>query len=598
MDNIFSILNLNKEVLDAFPHQANLISDRQLDRTFALNQKKLKLIEDSMLSDTSIAPADRSIEKVMERVRTESVNKSSHNSEWSFHDLRTVSYYLTLLHGDDVAFDYAISLLSSNWRNLYFNGLVFYLLNGWISISVKYKEKVCALIQKQLNAYNETNKKYLSFKNHSNFFDPAGPLRLAALIKAKKDNIENAPLYLGFKPKSITLPFYSDVIVNYFKDHSVDFIDEFEKVNEIHELDRTKKLVLANLVELTDKEGNEIQQTMVGKFSERILGDISLNATWAPFNGASDEDIKKLNNAKNLVNSWYARKVVDVFFERCVQDPNRKQFWLNYVPYLRDFRIVGSLAIKGLVESDSRLSGLVDKFFVQTKSLKAQTSALVFRIKDKLFVEFSDLGSLYIYEEGFEPCERVFKVKQIPSGIDSLKMPNYGKFIDFNWYSEGEYNRALQKWVYKDHSTYYGEGRLPHNGNWQLRVYAWLKRVLHISLVIEEYEKDMPKIGEVDIHERFATISKPMSNGCRVVLDGDYFYLFSSRSGETYPLGSLHWEDDRSGSIWLKSGKNEELTAVYSCNGHERFIATLEPNDVYVSVRRQYSYYDEHFYIH
>lgn len=395
MDDIFSLLNINKGMFDAFKHQANLIDDRQLEKSLILNQRKLKQIEDSMLSETSIAPADKSIEKVMERVRLESVSHYK-ATEWTFHDLRTISYYLTLLHGDDRAFDYALTLLARNWRSLYFNGLIFYLLNGWVTINLKYREKVSAFVCQKLSDYHDNNKKYIEFKNHANLFETGGPTRLAALIKARCEDIKNAPVHLGFKPSSITLSYYSDVIVNYFRDYNIDNMFVFEDLLNYHDLDRTKKLVLANLVEKLDKEGSDMEQAQAGKLSARILGDITRPSTWAPFVGATEDECKKLTNAMRLVNSWYARKVVDVFFDRCVQDPLRKSFWMLYIPYLKDFRIVGSLAIKGLVESDSRLQGLVEKYFVQTKSLKAQTSALVFKIKNKILVEFSDLGSLYV----------------------------------------------------------------------------------------------------------------------------------------------------------------------------------------------------------
>lgn len=598
MEDIFSLLDINKSVLDAFKHQANLIDDRPLEKTVALNLKKLKLIQDSMLSGNGIKASDRSIEIVLDRVRKESKIRPL-ISDWSFRDLRLVSYYLTLLHGDEKAYDYALYLLNNHWRSLYFNGLVFYLMNGWLNIPSSYKEKTCRFLQQKLSDYHETNKRYLLFKDHANFFDLGGPFRLAALVKAKNEDIRNAPIFLGFKPASLTLPFYSEVIVNYLKDYSVDSIPEIESIFEIHDLDRTKKLVLANLVKIVNENGNELQQTVVGKFSQKILGDITLASTWAPFQGATEEECKKLSEARSLVNAWTARKVVDVFFERCVQDPNRKEFWINYIPYLSDFRIVGSLAVRGLVDADQRLEGLVDKFFVQSKSLKSQTAALVFKIKNKILVEFSDLGSLYVYNEGFQPCELVFTQQEIASTINSLKMPNYGRLVDFVSTSAETYNRQTRRWERSDQSTYYAEGRLPHNVGWQLRVYAWIKAVLKVNLDIEEYEKQLPSFTSIEPQDRFSLMSKEMSNGCRVVLREGNFLLFSSISGETVFLRYLNYGEPHYGNIWLKNGPGEQLIAVHAFDDVERPIANLIPQPRYVSIKRDWdNIFDQKFYVY
>ena len=115
-------------------------------------------------------------------------------------------------------------------------------------------------------------------------------------------------------------------------------INDLSIVEEIlsrHKLDRTIKLVFANLIEKAEKDGSELIQTQISKFANRLMGDISLSATWAPFIGATEADANKLRNAKNLVNLWFARKIIEVFFEVCVQDKSRKEFWLEYVNYIK-----------------------------------------------------------------------------------------------------------------------------------------------------------------------------------------------------------------------------------------------------------------------
>lgn len=160
-------------------------------------------------------------------------------------------------------------------------------------------------------------------------------------------------------------------------------LDYVESVIELHDNDRTKKLVFADLVSRVNESGNELKRTRLCKFANRILGDITLSSTWAPFIGATEKEAQKLKKAKQLVNLWFNQKIIETFFEVCVQDRDRKVFWLRYVERVTAFRIVGSTATKRLLQGDSRVSGIFLPFYIETESRTSQTSALVLFMKDK-----------------------------------------------------------------------------------------------------------------------------------------------------------------------------------------------------------------------
>ena len=244
-------------------------------------------------------------------------------------------------------------------------------------IDPEFRAQTCELLRKKLHAYKDNNKKYMAMKNHANLFDEAGPRRLCALLTQKKQDLKAAPSYFCNRSASISQSYYSDVIVNFFEANKITDLDYVESVIELHDNDRTKKLVFADLVSRVNESGDELKRTRLCKFANRILGDITLTSTWAPFIGATEKEAQKLKKAKQLVNLWFNRKIIETFFEVCVQDRDRKVFWLRYVEYVSAFRIVGSTATKRLLQGDSRVSGIFLPFYIETESRTSQTSALV-----------------------------------------------------------------------------------------------------------------------------------------------------------------------------------------------------------------------------
>ena len=360
MNNIYDLLNINSGLICDYPLLAKRVADHQTEKVINKNVNRLKEITESISVGGPIKINPKSVEETIDKVRLQAYENSNEN--WSAPELRIITYNMIKLQGDVLAYNYALSLLEKNWKNLFFNGLLFYIFYSWNNIKKEYRIKVCELITKKLCDYTENNKRYVVLKNNANFINENGPLRMATLLTHKNENILNAPLLIGYKQSTISYSFYSDVIINYLNKKEINDLSIVEEILSRHKLDRTIKLVFANLIEKAEKDGSELIQTQISKFANRLMGDISLSATWAPFIGATEADANKLRNAKNLVNLWFARKIIEVFFEVCVQDKSRKEFWLEYVNYIKDFRVAGSILVKRNMQSDNRISDLFTKY--------------------------------------------------------------------------------------------------------------------------------------------------------------------------------------------------------------------------------------------
>ena len=587
MNDIYSLLNINEDVLTNFHLQANSVADHQTEKVIIANTRRLKEIEERMLTDCQVKFTARCVDEVMQKVIRYAYNKGSENEEWTSAELRIISYYIMKLQGDDVAYMYGLSLLDDNWKDTYFNGLVFYVLNGWNLMKIEYREMACELINRKLNAYDGKNKKYLLLKNHSNFFENAGPYRMASLLKLRGISLYDAPKLIGYKPSTINLSFYSDVIVKMLSGKQFTDPDMIQELFSKHGIDRTKKLVFANYVEEADNNGDAHIQSQLSKCASQIMGDISKSVTWTPFAGATEAEISKLRKAKDLVNQWYVRKVIEVFFEVCVQDHARKVFWLEYANkgFIKDFRIAGSTLVRQTMQNDERISNLFSRYYINTNSRYSQTAALILYIKNKVMVEFSDTGALYVYNRGNSMISFIDKGKTSIGSVTDLKQTSLPLLVEDNYYSY----------------IYYEEGRHNHRGEWERRLRLWMQRYLFNSayqtesfsnddnifvpqplpsqspapeyreetIVEPRHEKIIAKQQVLNFEENpdyetnlnFKLASKWIFGKFRIV--GSYKGFYINIGKRFYPVKDLEASDKLEGSIWVKHPKNRWFNVVH-----------------------------------
>ena len=580
MSDIYSILNINSGIIQDFHLLADRVADHQIEKVINKNVRALKQIEERMFVDKGLNIAQQSIDEIISKVIHMAPSGDTSMNNWTIRELRIVSYYLMKLRDDNVCYLYALELLDKNWKNMFFNGLVFYLLNSWHSIESDYRDLTSQLLVRKLNSYSESNRRYSLWRNRANLFDSNGPVRMAALLKAKNMSMAEAPSLLGFKNTSIKQAYYSDVIVKYVETNHITNLDSIEQVFELHNLDRTKKLIFAYLVETEDRIGDGLRRAQLCRYANVKLGDVTLASSWAPFTGATEKEVQRLRKAMELVNMWFLQQIVESFFEICVQDRERKSFWLKYVQNrsITRFKIIGSTAIKRLLQSNSKIGSMFLRHFIETNSYSSQTSALALFMKNKMFVEFSDTGALYVYNQTHSMVKKVTNARYGISSTNELKIPSMNVLIEANTWG-GYY--------------YYEEGRMTHQGYWQQRLEGWLNQMVLSSdnnsmsfldqknddvfkakplpaenfkpLAAESVETEtateQDKVVEkkeesfvlesVPVEFGYKIASKVLENGVRVVANAKGFYL---------SLGKNHYEliklfasgQAPTGSIWMK----------------------------------------------
>lgn len=604
MNDIYSLLNINSGVIQDFPLLANRVVDHQIEKVINNNMGKLKQIEDRMLIDKGIEIPKRSIDEVIRKVIRLSKQNDNSPENWTIRELRIVSYYLMKLRNDSKDYYFALSLLDNNWRNIYFNGLIFYLMNTWNSIEAEYRDATSKLVTKKLREYTDNNKRYKLLKNHTDLLEKAGPIRMAAIISAKKMNLTDAPIIMGFKNSIFKQSYFSDVIIKFIESNNINDLDYIEEVLGIHDLDRTKKLLFANLVEKADKIGDGLNRSILCRYINRILGDVTLASTWAPFAGATYSEAEKLKRTMKLVNMWFAQQIIEVFFEVCVQDRDRKQFWLKYVQYVSGFKIVGSTAIKRLLQNNSKIGGMFLRHFIETNQYSSQTAALVLFIKNKMIVEFSDTGALYVYNQNHNQVKLITSRPRSLNSTNDLKIPSMQLLIEISEWGSLYFNE---------------EGRMTHQGHWQSRLSSWIQKMVlsnnntnvsfldlkdddifketplpceeEISLdddfedlnETEEKKLEEEQNNDIIIYENNVTskIYSKWVDNIRIVANDNGFYVNRVSSSQYAKIKRMLPGQHPIGSIWIKrtnSPKWSEIVHFYNgaeiCIGYMKHVAS------------------------
>lgn len=471
MDNIYSLLDLNADLLSNFTIQANLIEDKGTERILNQNIKKLGQIERIHGSEVECKMPSHKINAVVQKILRKVLKNS--NEEISLPELRIISYNLSQLHGEDQAYFYAIELLKNEWRDMFFNGIASYLLSSWNHIREDYLSSCISLFTSQLQSYSGSIQRYQKLKEHIDFFKEGGPLRLGTFIVCKKIALKEAPMVIGYKQSAFAHAYFSDVIIKFIKDTDLTDVDYLEdEIFAYHKEDRTKKLVFANLILAAENLGDTFRQRKISSVARRILGDITLSTTWAPFQGATDEEISKLRRASELANLWINRLIIEAFFEVCVQDKTRKRFWIDYAKEVTGFKIAGSALVRRLLQQDPRIDiQTLNKCFIETNSNLSRTSALILVFRRKAVIEFSDVGSVYAYNVTNSVISAVLKSRKRIEKTDELKDTSLPILVE----SQGYY-----PWLQE-------EGRLTHRGEWEARLRTWMKEKVFVSSNVDPY---------------------------------------------------------------------------------------------------------------
>lgn len=411
----------------------------------------LEHIADSCLANDEPVPDKLESEEVYTRFCR--LYRTPSRADFSSRELRLLTY--SMYHIKTVPMMKAmVSLLDKHWRDRYFNGLLYYVLSNWDDTDDNVMEPVLELLQNRLKAYQGKRDKYLILKKNARFLTLEGPELLGLTLRQKDkgqkiacslNNISS--MVFGMSKDRLDMQFYSRVIVAYFEKDALSKLDMMEQILKEHNYAPTAKRLIPSIILNDSKNAREKEKEAIKTLAVSEIGDPSERSHWKLSTGTREEK-DNLEKARQILEQWIKRKFISIFFEKCVQDPRRKKFWLDHADMISDFDIYSTPRTKSMLLQDSRISRLVErKVMVLNDKVDTDLSALGMSIGRYYFIEFSESGSgsIYIYRE---------KIKD-PSYFYQLKRPHLPTIQSFM--------------IDKD------EGKLPHLSDWEKTLTQWFR---------------------------------------------------------------------------------------------------------------------------
>ena len=455
MENINDLLNFHFKA-DTFAKMGmNVINTNLID---GVENKIYELKEISNKIDAIGSGVDKSIDinPILAYInKYESLPELSMKNEKKV--LRALCYYLSEIKSSN-AIAYILQSLDRKWQNSFYWGLIDYVFQFWNPVSQNFC-RVRDFLRDKLNNYNGTN---IFIRDNIKYFENNGPIMLGVKLKSDKKPILSCTEVLGMSEQKITYRYFSDVIYSYYKykfDECIGY-DELDKVLNLHNNSLTDKSVIPLFI-ARKKNLTTFWKDALESLSKQRIGDCENNAKWSLPVEVETERHDLLKEAQNLIRIWSNEKYISIYFEKCVDDPRRKIFWLKYIKDIEKIRIAGSRVTKQTMSTDMRLMQLLHgKFILGTNNTKSDTSAIIMQIRGKIYIEFSEKGNaLYVYQEHNLPISKLFSCFVIQS-INSLKKTNMDQLIDTSYWNgyDNDY------------------GRMVHIGEWEHRLSNYISR--------------------------------------------------------------------------------------------------------------------------
>lgn len=391
----------------------------------------------------------------------------TNNTGFDRRELRTLTYSLSYsetelsaIFNNEKEINYALQLLSSNWRDSFLIGIIDCYLKNWETENRTSLNTLADFIGEKLTAYNGNRNTINAFKKNLKYFDlKNGDLVFGNELALNNVSIKEAPKILSLPESWFLYPYFSKVLVAYYdkrQNELVNLIDDFENALDFHKNSNTNKRIVSKFIIQANKPEYAALQDKVKHLAFKFIGDPENKSVWADFNNATEKEKSELINARKILNEWITRQFINVFFNVCINDERRKRFWLKYAPQISSFKVYGPSFTKTLLKRDERIAEYLEARFTTVYSNR-DVSAFILYIGDYMIIEFSN--------EGFACCAYKMSSPNRPTLNSRLNSV------------EDLRNSSLPLAIQSDANYYYisEEGRLFHNSNWEHKFNHWLK---------------------------------------------------------------------------------------------------------------------------
>ncbi len=379
--------------------------------------------------------------------------------EYSSREIRALIYCIHRFENDTMVSAFA-KLLDKQWRNRFFNGLLYFLLSFWDVTEKTRLQMIIDVFQRKLSTYDGKRDKYLLLKQNARFLALNGAellgmtLRKMDVGQTESCYIFSAPsVFFGFSSNNLDFQYYSKVISSYFGRDAIEKLDLLREVLNRHNYDVTPKRIIPAMI-IQNRDGvNEARQEYIRSIAVGMIGNPELQSKWTIRNGTPEEK-SNLEEARQILNEWLKRKFISIFFEKCMHEPARKKYWLEHVDMIEDLDIWTTPLTMSYLMQDKRIADMLNTKVNVLNNEKNNKSALIMSVGNYFFIEFSDSGCLYIFRK------------------DSI----YGKTIASNRFLYFDEIKRMRVETIQSFYVEKQEGKITHNTGWENTLKKWMVR--------------------------------------------------------------------------------------------------------------------------
>jgi hypothetical protein len=452
---------------DAFRHSAKRVITTSLNTKLINHLTVLKSINQKLGDKSFKISGNNLIPDIFKKSKNLLLENPNSLSKLDRRELRVLSFALNYsenkhhsIFSNQVELKSVLHAFDNNWRDSYLIGLFDCYLKNWESKN-ETKDILGTYILNKLDNYFGNRSVLKSLKLNRKYFNyNNGDVILGAEIALKNVLVSQSAKYLNLPDHYITYPYFCKVILSFYekkRNNISQYLDEITNSLVLHNNGTTNKRIISKLIIQANSAEFVSMQESIKSMAFKFIGDPSISSNWLPNENATEGDINELKIAKVYLNEWITRQFINVFFEKCINDPRRKAFWLKYAKEISQFRIVGSIAIRRILMTDQRISEYVSPRFSKTNSANDRNAALMFIMKNHLFIEFSDEGAFYAYK---------------------LSNPNAPSIEEPYFFSTSNLKTTSMPWLaYRNGWNIYSmseEGRLGHYHGWEDVAAHWL----------------------------------------------------------------------------------------------------------------------------
>ena len=401
-------MTLEKEILDFTFDQALFANNNGISNALK-NQIELRCrkLERQNLTNFGKVPSNEILQLVLLKFKQYRLQATKTDKYFTKREIRLLSHSLLVVYQDnspiidnESELSDLFELLNNNWSDSYIFGLLSSLLSGWNNIDKKCKSILADFITLKLTGYDGNRKSIEALKPLLRYLDSNnGDLLLGADFAELGIPISECASYINLPDSWVGYSFFSNVILSYYlkrKREIGEFIDDLETAIKLHNNSRFNKIVISKLIVQASNHSFGTLQDQIKRIAFNLIGDPDIISKWHPVENAPTDHSNEIKQAVQILNQWIIQQFISVFFEKCINDPRRKRYWLKYADKITQFSVIGSSYTKRLLLEDERISEFVSSRYKTTRS--GEDSAIMFVLKSHILVEFSDMGKLYAYK--------------------------------------------------------------------------------------------------------------------------------------------------------------------------------------------------------